>query len=115
MGGFDRSVLVERDEVRFRSGGGFPFLLAFGSTWLVSAVLAFVLPFPLAALVFLFQGAVGTPLAFALERLLGLGVPRNNPLTPLLIQLAMSQLPALLAAAVVYMVNPFYVLRGSRR
>lgn len=111
-GRFGGSVLAERDEVSVRSRGGFPFLLAFGSTWLVSASLALVLPVEEAALVFLFQGGVGVPLAFALEKVFGTGVPRDNPLTPLLVQVAMSQVPASLAAALIYLADPFYVPAG---
>ena len=97
----------ERDEVRLNGRGGSAFLLAFGTTWTLAGTSTFFLSTNTAALVFLFQGAVGTPMAFALEKLLGYpSVSRGNSLTPLLILVAMSQLLALPAAVVVYWLVP---------
>ena len=105
-----RSTSDERDEVRLGGRGGSAFLLAFGTTWTIAGVSTLLLPTDTAALVFLFQDAVGTPLAFALEKLLGYpAVSRDNSLTPLLILVATSQLPILLAAVVVYTLDPLGV------
>ena len=102
-----RTASEERDEVRLNGRGGSAFLLAFGFTWTVAGVSTLFLSTDTAALVFLFQGAVGTPLAFALEKLLGYPpASRDNSLTPLSILAAMSQLPILLAAVVVYGLDP---------
>ena len=54
------------------SHSGCAFLLAFGSTWLVCGVVAFRFSQRTAALCVLFQGVVALPLAFLLQRLLGL-------------------------------------------
>lgn len=102
-----RNTSDERDEVRLNGRGGVAFLLAFGTTWTLAGVSTLFLTTDTAALVFLFQGAVGTPLAFALEKLLGYPpVSQDNSLTPLLILVATSQLPILLAAVVVYTLDP---------
>lgn len=102
-----RNTSDERDEVRLGGRGGSAFLLAFGTTWTLAGVSTLFLTTDTAALVFLFQGAVGTPLAFALEKLLGYPpVSQDNSLTPLLILVATSQLPILLAAVVVYTLDP---------
>ncbi len=106
----DRTASDERDEVRLNGRGGSAFLLAFGATWTLAGVSTFFLPTDTAALVFLFQGAAGTPLAFVLEKLLGYPpASRGNSLTPLSILVAMSQLPILLAAGVVYTLDPIGV------
>ena len=97
----------ERDEVRLNGRGGSAFLLAFGITWTLAGISTFFLPTDTAALVFLFQGAVGTPLSFVLEKLLGYPpASSENSLTPLLILVAMSQLLILPAAVVVYGLDP---------
>lgn len=82
-------------------------MLAFGTTWTLAGFSTLLLPIDTAALVFLFQGAVGTPLAFALEKLLGYpAVSQDNSLTPLLILVAVSQILVLPAAVVVYWAEP---------
>src|SRR5690606_37399813 len=89
------------------SAGGAPFLIAYGATFFLTAVLALVLPPETAALVAMFQGGVALPAAFWLQRRLGLRpVAAHNPLQSLSAQLAVSQalaLPALIAA---YSLNP---------
>ena len=102
-----RSTSEERDEVRLNGRGGSAFLLAFGTTWTLAGISTLLLSTDNAALVFLFQGAVGTPLSFALEKLLGYPLAsEDNSLTSLSILAAMSQLPILLAAVVVYGLDP---------
>lgn len=102
-----RTTSEERDEVRLNGRGGSAFLLAFGATWFLAGVSTLLLPADAAALAFLLQGAVGTPLAFALEKRLGHPpVSRYNSLTPLLVLLAVSQLPAFPAAFVAYELDP---------
>lgn len=105
-----RTTSVERDEARLSSRGGFAFLLTFGITWSLAGASTFVFPVEIAALVFLFQGVLGTPASFVLERLLGYPpMSRDNSLTPLFIQVAVSQLPPFLAAWIVYVLDPLYV------
>ena len=97
----------ERDEVRLNGRGGSAFLLAFGTTWTIAGASTLLLSTDTAALVFLFQGAVGTPLSFLLEKLLGYPqASRDNSLTPLLILEAMSQLLILPAAVIVFWLDP---------
>ncbi len=94
-------------EVSASSAGGAPFLIAFGSTFLACAVLSFFLPVRTAALVVMFQGNVALPFAFWLERRLGSKrMSPDNPLRPLSIQMAMSQIVALPAVILAYSLNP---------
>lgn len=105
-----RTASEERDEVRLNGRGGSAFLLAFGITWTIAGISTLILPIGAATLVFLFQGVIGTPLAFALEKVLGYPPDsKDNSLTPLGILVAMSQLPTFLAAIVVYGVQPIGV------
>mgnify|MGYP000885047086 CR=1 FL=1 len=95
------------DEVSASSAGGAPFLIAFGTTFVIAALLAFVLPRPVAAMVAMFQGAVALPAALWLERRLGWRrMAPTNPLHALSAQLAMSQNLALPAWIVAYSLNP---------
>src|SRR5690242_20052412 len=81
------------DEVSASSAGGAPFLFAFGLTLLASATVSYFVPLKVAAVVLMFQGNVALPLAFWLERKLGHGtMARDNPLRPLAVMMAMSQL-----------------------
>ncbi len=87
-----------RRQASLSAGLGYPWLLAFGFTVSVCAVASFFVSTRLAALMFVFQGGVALPLAFGLERVFGL--PRmapDNPVKPLIIQVANIQTPALLA------------------
>jgi hypothetical protein len=85
-----------RVEVTANSVGGAPFLFAFGLTIFLSGLAALWLPTKTAALVLLFQGNAALPLAFWLQRRMGWGeMSPDNPLRPLSIQLAMSQIAAL--------------------
>lgn len=94
-------------EVSASSAGGAPFLIAFGATFFVTAILSFFIPRPAAALVAMFQGGVALPLALWLERRLGWRrMAPDNPLRALAGQMAMSQNLALPAWIVVYSLNP---------
>lgn len=86
---------LARQEVSQSSAGGAPFLICFGASLLVCAVLWFYLPVERAALAVMFQGGVALPCAFLLERRLAWGpMAKANPLNVLSVQLAMSQIVA---------------------
>jgi hypothetical protein len=94
-------------EVSRSSAGGAPFLIAYGGTFLITAVLSFFLPKPTVALIAMFQGGVALPLAFWLERKMGTGrMAADNPLRPLSVQMAMSQALGLPVLILVYSLNP---------
>ncbi len=79
-------------EVSASSAGGAPFLIAYGATFLITAVLSFLLPRQTVAIIAMFQGAVALPAAFWLEKRMGSQrMSPNNPLKPLSAQMAMSQ------------------------
>ena len=95
------------NEVSASSAGGAPFLIAYGTTFIMSGILSFVLPAETAALIILFQGGLALPLAFWLERKMGWGrMAADNPLRALSVQLAMSQALALPALIVAFDMNP---------
>jgi hypothetical protein len=97
-----------RAEVTASSAGGAPFLAAFGATLLATAVAGFVLPTRTTAVILLFQGNVALPLAFFLQRRLGWGtMSPDNPLKPLSIQLAMSQIAGLPVVILAFMLAPW--------
>lgn len=94
-------------EVSASSAGGAPFLIAYGLTFIIAGILAYILPEEPAALVALFQGGVALPAAFLLERRMRWGdMAADNPLKSLSAQMAMSQALALPALIVVYTLNP---------
>lgn len=94
-------------EVSASSAGGAPFLIAYGATFLVTAILSFYLPHQTAALIAMFQGGLALPLAFWLERKMGSGrMGSDNPLRSLSVQMAMSQALALPMLILVYSLNP---------
>ena len=96
-----------RDEVSRSSAGGAPFLAVFGATLLACAVASLFVTRQQAALMVMFQGGLALPLAFLLERRLGSGrMADDNPLRPLSIQLAMSQIVAFPVVILVYSLNP---------
>ena len=101
MSDFLRDIDYALDDVSASSAGGSPFLLSYGLTFCSTAILALLLPIRIAAVIAMFQGAVALPLAFWLERRLGLKkMATGNPLRSLSGQLAVSQalgLPALIA------------------
>jgi len=89
---------------------GAAWLIAFGITLSIAAVLSFLLPLEVAVLVAVFQGGVALPLAFALERRLGTApMAQDHPLRSLSVQLAMVQIVALPAVIMMYTQNPALV------
>lgn len=95
------------------SAGGAPFLVAFGLTLAITGLAGFYLPVRTAALVTLFQGNAALPLAFWLERRMGSERLRpDNPLRPLSVQLAMSQVVALPAVLLLFGAMPWAVPAG---
>lgn len=95
------------DEVSASSAGGAPFLIAYGATFLITAVLSFFLPRDTTALIAIFQGGVALPVAFWLERKMGTRrMAADNPLRPLSAQMAMSQALGLPIFILVYSLNP---------
>jgi hypothetical protein len=89
------------------AAAGAPWLIAYGLTLSVVAVLSFVLDTRATALATLFQGGVALPLAFALERRLGQGsMAADHPLRSLSVQLAMVQIVALPAVIMLYPDHP---------
>lgn len=96
-----------RAEVTAASSGGAPFLFAFALTLGLTGIAAFWLDVRTTALITLFQGNAALPLAFGLERLMSdVRLSDDNPLKPLSIQLAMSQILALPIVLIVYQFVP---------
>jgi hypothetical protein len=94
-------------EVSASSAGGTPFLIAYGATFFITAILSFFIPRQTAALIAMFQGGVALPVAFWLERRLGSRrMAPDNPLRPLSAQMAMSQALGLPVLILVYSLNP---------
>lgn len=92
------------------SGAGFPFLFAFGLAWLGAAVLSYFVPPDTAAWIYLLQGVVAIPLAFAIQK--GMRYPRAsgpNPLLPLALQLLFIQPVAFPVFLLVLSFSPEYV------
>jgi hypothetical protein len=99
-----------RDDVSASSAGGAPFLIAYGATIFVTAILSFFIAVETAALIAMFQGTVALPLAFWLERRLGSKtMEADNPLRSLSVQIAMTQVVALPAVIIAYSLNPAMV------
>ena len=89
---------------------GAPWLLAYGTTLAVTAVIAFSVSVEVAAAATLLQGGVALPLAFFLERVLGSGpLDKAHPLATLIVQMAMVQILALPAVLLMYDANPVHV------
>ncbi len=94
-------------EVSASSAGGAPFLIAYGATFLITAILSFFLPRPTVALIAMFQGGVALPAAFWLERKMGSRrMSPGNPLRALSAQMAMSQALGLPLLILAYSLNP---------
>jgi len=103
---------IERalDDVSASSAGGAPFLIAFGFSLAVCAVLGMVLPVRTAAIITLFQGNLALPLAFYLERRLRIRpAPKDDPFKALALQMAMSQIVAIPAVIFAFSLHPAYV------
>jgi hypothetical protein len=95
------------DEVSASSAGGAPFLIAYGATFLITAVLSFFLPRQTTALIAMFQGGIALPAAFWLERKMGTRrMSLGNPLRSLSAQMAMSQALGLPLLILVFSLNP---------
>ena len=95
------------NDVSASSMGGAPFLIAYGATFLITAILSFFIPRPTTALIAMFQGGVALPIAFWLERKMGSRrMAADNPLRSLSVQLAMSQSLGLVVLILVYSLNP---------
>ncbi len=94
-------------EVSASSAGGTPFLIAYGTTFLITGTISFALPAETVALVAMFQGGVALPTAFWLERQIGWErLSTENPLRALSTLLAFSQALAIPALIVVFNLNP---------
>ncbi len=94
-------------EVSASSAGGAPVLIAYGATFLITAILSFFLPRQTTALIAMFQGGLALPAAFWLERKMGTGrMSPDNPLRSLSAQMAMSQALGLPILILVYSLNP---------
>ena len=78
-------------EVSASSAGGAPFLIAYGSTFLITGILSLFIQRPTVALIAMFQGAVALPIAFWLERRMGTArMAPDNPLKDLSMLMAVS-------------------------
>jgi hypothetical protein len=96
-----------RAEVTASSSGGAPFLFAFALTLGLTGLAGFFLDVRTTAIVTLFQGNVALPLAFLLERWMSdVRWSETNPLKPLSVQLAMSQILALPVVLIVFEFMP---------
>ena len=106
-----RTIDDERDEARTANRGGVAFLLVHGITWLVAAILTFVLAVEQAALVVLFQGLVAFPASLMLERLLGFRfiAARDNAVVSLFVLIAMTQGLSLPGSIIVLNLDPIYL------
>jgi hypothetical protein len=95
------------NEVSASSMGGAPFLISYGATFLITAILSFFIPRATAALIALFQGGIALPIAFWLEQKMGIKrMTPDNPLRSLSVQMAMSQALGLPVLILVYSLNP---------
>lgn len=96
-----------QNEVSASSAGGAPFLICYGFTFLVTGILAFILPKETSALIAMFQGAAALPVAFWLEKRMGTTVmSKENPLNYLSALMAISQGLAIPFLIVVYSTDP---------
>lgn len=94
-------------DVSASSAGGAPFLIAYGATFFITAILSFFISRETAALIAMFQGGVALPFAFWLERKLGSKrMEADNPLRALSAQMAVSQALGLPALIIAYSLNP---------
>ncbi|HKJ28094.1 MAG TPA: hypothetical protein VJ965_10675 [Anaerolineales bacterium] len=95
------------NEVSASSSGGAPFLVCYGITFILTGILANMLPRETSALFVMFQGGVALPAAFWLERRLSKArMSPENPLTQLSMFLAVSQALAIPFLIVVYNIDP---------
>ena len=102
-----RDLEVARGEVSASSAGGAPFLTSFGATILACAITSFFLSRRQAALALIFQGGIALPVAFLLERWMAWRpLPKDSPLRPLSVQLALSQMVAFPIVIATFVLNP---------
>jgi len=102
-----------RRESVLSSAGGFPFLFMNGVGWMAVGLLALFFPLKTSALCMMFVGVVTMPLSFGLQAAMKLPkASKDNPLTPLAIQMATSQLFFFPALIVLYAVRPEFVPLG---
>ena len=95
------------DEVSASSAGGAPFLICYGTTFIITGILSFVLPRETSALLVMFQGVVALPAALWLERRMGTTrMSDDNPLNNLSMLMAVSQGLAIPFLIVLYNINP---------
>ena len=95
------------NDVSASSMGGAPFLISYGTTFLITSILSFFIPRTTAALIALFQGGIALPIAFWLERKMGIKrMTPDNPLRSHSGQMALSQALGLPALILVYSLNP---------
>ncbi len=107
MAEYPKDLREALDEVSASSAGGAPFLIAYGGTFLVTAILSLFLPRPTTALVAMFQGGLALPIAFWLERKMGsTRMSPSNPLQQLSVLMAVSQALGLPLLILVYSLNP---------
>ena len=82
MGSTNDGITKLLNNVSASSAGGSPFLLAYGVTFIITAVLSYILPRETSALIAMFQGAVALPAAFWLENRMGWEKrDKDSPLT----------------------------------
>ena len=99
-----------RSDTTRSSGGGVGILVAYAMTLGACGLLGLYATPHQTALATLVQGSIALPLAFALERFMGFpAMWRDNPLMPLVIQMALTQLVALPAGFIVFGLDPTWV------
>lgn len=102
-----KDLEAARQDVSASSAGGAPFLITFGLTLAACAVAWWFVPVRTAALLVMFQGSIALPAAFLLERAMSRkSMATDNPLRPLSIQMAMSQVVALPVVIAMFSLNP---------
>lgn len=99
-----------RDHAIVSSLAGAPFLLVFGIAWLVASGLTYAVPAGAAPWMYVVVGIPAAGLAIAVERRFGFTPPiRNDPLTPLALQLLFVQVLAFPAILLVWDASPHYL------
>ena len=99
-----------RSDTTRSSGGGVAFLVAYAMTLGACGLLGLYATPNQTALATLIQGGLALPLAFGLEHFMGFPVMRaDNPLKPLVISMALTQVVALPAVFIVHALDPTWV------
>ncbi len=95
------------EQVRASSSGGAPFLISYGLTFFITALLSLFLPLNISAMIAMFQGGAALPLAFWMEKKMSTDrMSPDNPLNQLSMQMAISQALGLPAMIAMYSVAP---------